>query len=108
MIKVSLSRQDIPLPEYRYKNIFRKIKKTKGRTSGGVFVHQKNQLKNILLVKIKGYIHATRKVYIGVHNSPKYSNYTKENRCNGINPSVNTSIERDFNGRVGAQDEYII
>ena len=36
---------------------------------------------NILWVKIaKVYIHADREVYLtGIYNSPKHSNYTKEN-----------------------------
>ena len=62
---------------------------------GGSLVYYKKEFKNILTFlekssenilwfKIKkGYVHAGTEVYLaGVYNSPKHSNYTKENNCN--------------------------
>ena len=116
---------------YLYENACRKNKKRKGRISGGIFIYYKKELQNnlaflekssenILWVKIaKGYLHADKDVYLaGVYNSPKHSNYTKENNCNVIDilreqlskfsSSDIIFIGGDFNSRVGTRDDLII
>ena len=115
---------------YLYENVYRKNKKRKGRTSGGIVVYYKKELKNnltffeksfenILWVKIaKGYLHTDREVYLAaVYNSPKHSNYTKENNCNVLDilreqlskfSSPDIFIGRDFKNRVGTRDDFII
>ena len=80
-----------------YENVCIKNKKRKGKASGGILVYYKKELENtltflekssenILWVKIgKGFLHADMEVYLaGVYNSPKHSNYTKENNYNVI------------------------
>ena len=117
-------------PGYLYESVYRKNKKKKGRASGEVLVYYKKEFKNIisvldksseniLWVKIsKGFIHATKEVYIaGIYNSPKYSNYTKEKICNVIDvlkeqlTSFSSSdiifIGGDFNSRIGTHDDFI-
>ena len=116
---------------YLYENACRKNKRRKGRISGGIFIYYKKELQNnltflekssenILWVKIaKGYLHADKDVYLaGVYNSPKHSNYTKENNCNVIDilreqlskfsSSDIIFIGGDFNSRVGTRDDLII
>ena len=115
---------------YFYENVYRKNKRN-GRTSRGILVYYKKELKNnltflekssenILLVKIaKGYLHTDREVYLaGVYNSPKHSNYTKENNCNVVDilreqlskfsSAGIIFIGGDFNSRVGTPDDFII
>ena len=119
-------------PEYLYECVFRKHKKKKGRASGGILVYYKKEYKNILSfpfknssenilwIKIaKGFVHASKEVYVaGVYNSPKYSNYTKENNCNIIeilteqlkifSSSDIVFIGGDFNSRIGTQNDLIL
>ena len=116
---------------YLYENVYRKNKKRKGRATGGILVYYKKELKNILTflekssenilwAKIaKVCLHADREVYLaGIYNSPKHSNYTKENNCNvtdilreqlsKFSSSDIIFIGGDFNSRVRSQDDFII
>ena len=67
----------------------------------------------------KVFLHADREFYLsGVHNSPKYSNYARENNCNVIDilreqltkfsSSDIIFIGGDFNSKVGSQKDFII
>ena len=70
---------------YLYENVYRKSKKWKGRTSGGVSVQYKRELKNILTFLEKSFENTLwAKIAKGVYSSPKHSNYTKENNCKVI------------------------
>ena len=75
--------------------VYRKNKKWKGRASvlvcfrkelQNILTFLEKSSENILWVKIaKGCTHADREVYLaGIYNSPKHSNYTKENISNVI------------------------
>ena len=116
---------------YLYENVYKKNKKRKGRTSGGIVVYYKKELKNnltffeksfenILWVKIANvYLHTDREVYLAaLYNSPKHSNYIKENNYNVLDilreqlskfsSSDIIFIGGDFNSRVGTRDDFII
>ena len=75
---------------YLYENVYRKNKKRKRRTSGGILVYYKKELKNILTFLEKSsenilWVKIAKDVSLArVYSSPKHLNYTKENNCNVI------------------------